>query len=253
MRSAHREGSSVRIRLSRRLFPAAAPLIGGVALCCATAAHAGLPLATDDAAVVEPHTCQLEGWVQSAHDGHQYTLAPACNPFGNLELGAAVARVDSDGGDRSSQFQLQAKTVLVPRNDGAWSFGAEAGAQRDTGAAHGRSAFQTWYLKGLATFHPSDDVELDMNLGGIKTYGNSTTLFAAAAVQYSPVERLQLLAEIFRDEPGRAKYQAGIRYVLVPDRLEAYVSYGSRFGGNSNDWWSIAGFRLQSDAFLGTR
>ena len=71
-------------------------------------------------------------------------------------------------------------------------------------------------------------------------------MLAGADVQYSPLDRMQLLGEIFRDEPGRAKYQAGIRFTVIPDRFEAFVSYGSRFAGRADDWWAIAGIRLQS-------
>ncbi|MEP7063304.1 MAG: hypothetical protein ABI881_12990 [Betaproteobacteria bacterium] len=229
---------------------AALVLISTAVLCCMSTAMAGQPLTVDDAAVVDAHTCQVEGWVQSARDDHQYWIAPACNLFGNVELYVGAARIDADESARTSQFQLQAKTVLIPRGDGAWSFGAEGGAQRDTGAEHGRSAFQTYYAIGLASFHPSDDVEVDFNLGIVKTHGSAMSAFAGTAVQYSPIERLQLLAEVFHDEPGRAKYQAAIRYALIPDRLEAFVSYGSRFGGSSGNWWSIAGFRWQSAALF---
>jgi hypothetical protein len=219
-------------------------VLGGTSM-----AMAGQPLTIDDAAVVDAHTCQVEGWMQSARDEQQYWIAPACNLFGNVELSVGAARIDADASNRTSQFQLQGKTVLIARGDGAWSFGAEAGAQRDTGAEHGRSAFQTYYAKGLASYHPSDDVEVDFNLGIVKTHGSATSAFAGTAVQYSPIERLQLLGEVFHDEPGRAKYQVAIRYALISDRLEAFISYGNRFGG-SNDWWSIAGFRWQSAALF---
>ena len=59
-----------------------------------------------------------------------------------------------------------------------------------------------------------------------------------------------MLAEIFRDEPGRVSYQVGLRYLAVPDRLEAYASYGNRFGAASGDWSVIVGIRVQTPAFL---
>ena len=73
---------------------------------------------------------------------------------------------------------------------------------------------------------------------------------AGAAVQYEIIGNVQLLAEAFRDEPGRAKYQVGARYVVVPDRLEAYASYGNRFNGPSDHWFAILGIRVQTAAFL---
>jgi len=72
----------------------------------------------------------------------------------------------------------------------------------------------------------------------------------ALAVQYMPIDRVQLLAELFRDEPGRSKYQAGLRFHGIPNRLDAYVSVGNRVGGASTGWWTIIGIRLQTAPFL---
>ena len=60
------------------------------------------------------------------------------------------------------------------------------------------------------------------------------------------VALFQLLGEIFRDAPGRTKFQAGARYVAVPNRLEGYLSYGNRIGRESTAWWTIVGIRVQT-------
>jgi hypothetical protein len=59
---------------------------------------------------------------------------------------------------------------------------------------------------------------------------------------------MQLLAEAFRDEPGSTKYQVGVRFYIVPDRFEAYASYGNRFNGSSDQWSTIIGIRVQTAA-----
>jgi hypothetical protein len=112
-------------------------------LVAASSAHAGLPLVTDDAAVVPPKTCQLEVWTVPSRDGHEYWAQPACNFTGSVELAVGGAQLRPDEGERSSAVVLQAKAVLFPRGDGDWSFGALAGAARDTSQPHGRSAFQS--------------------------------------------------------------------------------------------------------------
>lgn len=215
----------------------------------ATAARAGQPLVTDDASIVAPKTCQVETWVSASDDSHDYWAQPACNFTGNLEFSVGLARSRPDAGDASSTIQFQAKS-LFPRTDKAWSFGVAAGLAKDTGAPHGSSAFQTYYARGLASWYPRKDIEVDLNLGAANVYGSGTFALAGAAVQYAIVTNLQLLAEAFRDEPGRGKYQVGMRYVAIPNRFEAYVSYGNRFGGPSNQWSTIVGIRLQSPAFL---
>jgi hypothetical protein len=212
--------------------------------------EAGEPTVTDNAVVVTPKTCQLETWAQSMHDGHEYWAQPACNFTGNLEFSVGAARVHPDTGESASVSQFQAKTVLLQRGEGAWSLGGSMAAARDTASPHGRSAFQTYFAKALASWYPRDDLEVDLNLGGANVYGSGTFALAGAAIQYEIIETLQLLAETYRDEPGRAKYQVGVRYIVVPDRFEAYVSYGDRFGAPSGRWLAIFGIRVQTPAVL---
>ncbi len=227
-----------------------AGLITWTLLFAAASVDAGQPLVTDDAAVIPPKTCQLEAWTVSAHDRHEYWAQPACNFTGNLELSVGGAHASPDAGGSSGLVQLQAKTVLFSLADGEWAFGASAGAGRDTGAPHGGSAFQVYYAKALASWYPRDDLEIDLNLGGANAYGSGTFALAGAAVQYAITSHAQLLAEVFRDEPGRTKYQVGTRFIIVPDRLEAYASYGNRFGGPSDQWFAQFGIRVQTAAFL---
>ena len=227
-----------------------ASLLAALPIVYTSSSEAAQPLVTDDAAVVAPKTCQLEAWVHSLHEGHEYWAQPACNFTGNLELTIGAARAHPDESEQSSIIQLQAKTVLFPRDDGAWSFGAVGGGARDTGAPHGSSAFQAYYAKLLASWYPSNDLEIDLNLGAANTYGSGTFALAAAAIQYEIVTNVQLLAEAFRGEPGPGKYQVGIRYIVVPDRFEAYVSYGNPFNGASSQWSTIIGIRMQTAAFL---
>jgi len=207
--------------------------------------QAAQPLVTDDAAVVAPKTCQIEAWARSMHDDGESWAQPACNFAGNLELSVGVAH----SREPSSIVQLQAKALLFPRADGAWSFGVVAGGARDTGAPHGSSAFQIYYARALASWYPRSDLEIDLNLGATNVYGSGTSVLAGAAVQYTIVTNVQLLAETFRDEPGRGKWQVGIRYIVIPDRFEMYVGYGNRFN-DSSDHSAIVGVRVQTPAFL---
>jgi hypothetical protein len=224
--------------------------LAGCLVVGSSAAHAGEPLATDDASIVSPKTCQLEVWARALHDGREYWAQPACNFTGNVEFDVAGAREQPDGGDSSSLLQLQAKTVLFSSRDNVWSFGVVGGASRDTGAPHGRSAFQSYYAKALASWYPQDGLELDFNLGASNSYGPGTFALAGAAIQYAVVPGVELLAEAYRDEPGRGKYQVGVRWIVVADRFETYISYGDRLGGSPSQWAVIAGIRLQSPAFL---
>src|SRR5438874_961763 len=113
---------------------------------------------------------------------------------------------------------------------------AAMGGARDNASPHGRSAFQAYNARLLASWYPRGDLEIDLNLGAANVYGSGTFALAGAAVQYAIIEKVQLLAEVFRDEPGRAKYQVGARYIVIPGRFETYASYGKPFGGSSGQW-----------------
>ncbi len=232
--------------IARHFAALLAPVMIGTAL----SARAGQPLATDDASTVAPGTCQLEAWVRSGHDDREYWAQPACNWLANLEIAVGIARTHPGEGETSSALQLQAKTVLFPRTEGAWSFAAEAGAARDASAPRGSSAFQNYYARALASWYVGDDLQIDLNAGAANGYGSGTFALAGAAVQYTVVSNVQLLAEVYRDEPGAAKYQLGVRYVVVPDRFETFVSYGNRFAGPSTQWSGMIGVRLQTPPFL---
>jgi len=212
---------------------------------------AGQPLSTDDAAVLTAKSCQVETWARISRDERDYWLQPACNFTGNLELSIGGARLRPDDADASSGIQLQAKTVLIPQQVGrAWSFGATAGAARDTGAPHGSSGFQMYYAKALASWFARNNLEMDLNLGAANVYQTGTFALAGAAVQYAVIPSVQLLAEIYRDEPGTGKYQIAVRYIAIPNRFEAYVSYGNRFSDPGRQAWTIIGIRAQTPAFL---
>jgi hypothetical protein len=213
--------------------------------------QAGAPLVTDDAALVEAKTCQLEAWIESARSARAYWIVPACNFTGNLELSVGAAAVNPDVGSSSRQFQFQAKTVFGQSDNGAWSVGAVGGVLRDTGPVEIDASSRSYYLKALLSLYPSEVLEVDVNLGASNVFGAGATVVAGIAVQYEFLPRATLLGEVFRDERGPGKYQVGARYAFVPDRFEAYVSYGNRLGTSVGDaWWVIAGIRINTSPFL---
>jgi hypothetical protein len=216
----------------------------------AASVEAGQPLVTDDAAVVAPKTCQLEGSVRAARDGALWAAQPACNFGGGLEWSVGAGRLRPDADPSSTIVQLQVKSVLDRTADGTWSIGVVGGALRDTGAPHGISAFQGYYAKGLASWYPRDGLEVDFNLGAANVRGSGTFALAGVAATGTLATGLQLLGEVFRDEPGPWKFQIGFRSIVVPDRFEIYASYGNKFGRSGAADVVVTGFRLQTPAFL---
>jgi hypothetical protein len=218
----------------------------------ASVASAGAPLVTDDASVVASGTCQLEVWGTAARDARGLTAQPACNFVADTELAVGATRTRTDGSGTSSDLVLQLKHVFVADPEGAWSLGAEARAERDTAAPPRPTAFATSYVRALASVNPSDSLEIDVNAGAASTRGSGGYALGGVAIQYAVTPAMKLLAEVYHDEPGTGKAQAGVRLVVVPDRFEVFGSYGERFA-NRGDWWAIVGVRLQSRKLLRRR
>jgi hypothetical protein len=145
--------------------------------------------------------------------------------------------------------QLQLKAVLFRTANAEGSFGALAGALRDTGAPHGSSAYQGYYAKGLASWYPRDDLEFDFNVGAANVRGAGTYALAGVAATWT-VTRLQLLSEVFRDRRSRSFND--LRLIVVRNRPQTYASYGSQFG-RSPAAAVVAGFRLRTPEFLPER
>jgi len=214
-------------------------------------AHSGAPLVTDDAAIIEAKSCQLENWIEASHGARAYWVVPACNFTGRVEWaigGAGVNPADSSG---SVWYALQAKTVFAQGGDGFWSVGAVGAAIRDTGPTASDASSTTYYGKALLSLYPSELLEVDLNLGGSNVFGAGATVTAGVAAQYEVLPHAALLAEIFRDERGPGKFQLGVRYAFIPSRLEGYLSYGNVLGNlTGSSWWAVAGIRINTAPFL---
>jgi hypothetical protein len=221
--------------------------IAWLALAASAPAFAGEPLATEDASVLERGVCQAELWHRwSTNGAHEGWLVPACSVGDALELGVGYARTrDADAGGHS-RFLLQAKGVAWRSADDRWSAGAIAAALRDGAHESRGSALHEAYAAGLVSFNALDNaLRVHLNTGVAWRRSDYTTGVYGAAVEYDLRDDWTLMAEVFRDEPGRAKFQLGVRYALVTDRVELFASGGDRFGGGDG-WFAKFGVRFQS-------
>lgn len=89
-------------------------------------AHAGRPMAIDDATVTNTKGCELETWVQKSRSDTEYWLLPNCNVNGNLELTLGAARIVSS--DRTqTMVVMQGKTLLKLLEANGWGAGLVVG------------------------------------------------------------------------------------------------------------------------------
>lgn len=211
---------------------------------CASVVHAGRPLVTDDARIMEARTCQLESGYRHDHDGHEWTAVPACNPNGFFDATIGFARTQSQGAT-SERVVLQAKTVLRSAPENGWGVGLTIGAIDQTRPG-GSPRFGETYLNVPVTFSWHDDaVLLHVNAGLDRNrYGDGTHPTWGAATEIGATSRVTLLAETFGTDRGRPFWQAGARFTLVPGRVQLDATLGGEWRGNTQTrWWGV-GARL---------
>ncbi|MBN9573671.1 hypothetical protein [Alicycliphilus denitrificans] len=223
-----------------------AALAGGLAAALlAPHAHAARPMITDDARVVDAKACQLESWVNKNADSTEAWALPACNFTGNLELTLGGALTRQSGQTHATDVQAQGKTILKPLEANGWGMGLAVGTVR-----HAQAGNRDWYAYVPASFSFRDDaVVVHANIGWLRegetrrdrmTWGLGTETRLAG--------RTWLIAEIFGQGQEQPLYQLGLRYWLVPDRVQIDTTYGNRSNGGER-WFSI-GLRLLSVPFL---
>ena len=213
-------------------------------------AHAGRPMATDDAAVLEAGSCQLEAWTEHAPAGNTGWLNPSCNPFGSTEfaLGVAQQRQNGDGG---ALYSWQVKHLLSEYN------AQRSGFAIATGGQHARaSGDNDIFVKGLATMPLIGEALLaHANLGAIRQHqqgkeqSNYRGLWGVALdAAVLPATRASL--ETYGNTGTRANWQLGLRRELIPGRLQLDTSVGSPYGSWRQNHVISVGLVFVSPPFL---
>lgn len=239
-------------------MPFKKPLLAVSTLCIAlfsTTVYAARPMNTDDARIVDAKSCQLESWVKHPKGHTEFWAQPACNFTGNLELTTGGSLTREDGSTRGSAQMLQGKTLFKPLETNGWGWGLAMGMardpRRDAGGGHDMYAYVPVSLS-LA----SNKVVLHSNVGWLREQGSrSNRLTWGLGSETQLHERTWLIAETYSQGSGKPLVQVGLRYWLVPDRVQIDATYGNRIGGAggsaqaSQSWFSL-GLRLLTPAFL---
>lgn len=197
-------------------------------------AHAGRPMATDDAATVGARTCQVETWVEASRTstadgrvhGRDMVVSPACGIGEAVELNVELMRSRPTDGVRL-RSALAIKWV-----DPAWeSEGLRWGLKFWHGTAHletpsssqaegtGASGLLSWQASPALTVHANLGVERD-HLSR-RTHG-----LASAALDWAVTDRLHWFAEALKLQRQPAQFNTGLRWWLIPERLAFDVTAG---------------------------
>jgi len=215
-------------------------------------ALAARPMVSDDARIVDTKGCQLESWGRINRQGaHQFWAVPACTPVEGLELTLGGAAERHEGSPRLSDTLAQAKWVLRPLQPNDWGLALSLGRSVKR-ALPGESDVASHYVNLPLSFSRRDDgLLLHLNLGlrqdklerkDHATWGASTELLLRPG--------LQLIAEGFGESGSRPLLHAGLRYWLVPDRVQMDTTYGTQARWGTQQRWITIGVRLLWPPFL---
>lgn len=218
----------------------------------AGAARAARPMVTDDARVVDAKACQLETWLRHNRGSTERWALPACNPTGNLELTYGGALTTEFGQTTTTDVQLQGKTLFRRLETNGWGMGLVVGHLRRP-AEPRHDVLGNLYTYVPASFSLYDDrLVMHINVGAARPENSGRhRLTGGIGAEVQLTSALYFIPEVFSQSAGRPQYQAGIRYWVVPDRVQIDATYGDRMGhaGSERRWFSL-GLRLLMPPFL---
>lgn len=207
-----------------------------VVLFCASfarPAHAGRPMATDDADVLDPGACQLETWNEHSRGQNLSWLNPSCNPFGATEFALGAARQRQDGAPASNLYSWQIKHLLRKYEEDSPGYALALGAQRDLAAA----ATDT-FIKGIMSLPlAGENLLAHVNAGVVRQRREMQNDYRGSwgiALDGQVHEGTRVSLETYAVTAARANWQLGVRHELIPGRLRIDASVGSPYGRWSN-------------------
>ena len=217
----------------------------------ALSAHAARPLITDDARIVDPKSCQLETWVRKNTQSTEYWALPACNPTGNVELAFGGAMTRELGATHLSDVQVQAKTVFRKLEPNDWGVGLAVGHLRRPGEPRRDLVGGMYGYVPVSVSFADDAAVVHVNVGVSRPSERSAhraTWGVGGEVKVN--DRVYFIPEVFNQTGGRPFFQAGVRYWIVPGRVQVDATYGDRIGHSNGERWISVGMRLLTPAFL---
>jgi hypothetical protein len=214
------------------------------------AAHAGRPLQTEDAGVLDRAACEIEGFTARASAFgtalRENSLQLGCGVGASTQLAAAVARAKEDGASARG-FELNGKTRLwqgaAAKDDtpAALTLAYALGWSRQSGDKTRHAATEL----NLAYSHPLDaEWTAHANLGhardeiakaGVTTWG--------LALEHAGFGAWAPMAELFGDDRDAPWWNLGLRVTALPEKFFIDASYGRQITSGKPTLWSV-GFKL---------
>lgn len=187
--------------------------------------------AVDDAALLAPGACSLEGWWSGARGGEKGVHAGGGCRVGPLELSGA-ADYARDGGSSQSASGLQAKWATE------LAAGFSAGLSLASGwQAHVRPRYQGTTLAVLMTWAAREDLALHLNLGRDFIHRGADQNRSGVSAEWIVRPRWSLVAERYLED-GTHFARAGVRWA-VTQQWSVDLSRAQRLRGPGASNWTV--------------
>jgi len=211
-------------------------------------AFAARPFVTDDARIVAEGGCQIETFVRKQRNfgEREAWLLPGCNLGGNLELtfGGFSTRNDADG--RASTLIAQGKTILKPLQANGYGTALSLGAMKQRPFASDPASHWSPFANLISSISlQSDTVVIHVNAGALDDRNAGVmrpTWGLGGEILVAP--RLYAIVESYGQKGEKASQQIGLRFWVVPERVQVDGTVGSQRGGPPTRNWLSLGLRL---------
>lgn len=207
----------------------AARVVLAALLLGAGAAHAGRPLQTEDAGVIERGACELEGFgqresVDSEPSVRLGSLQLSCGLPATTQLGVQFRR-EKISGEHGDSWGVVGKTALVPLAADSTGFTLAYGAHALR--ANGSSLRYADHFLNFVTTVPAGPWLVHGNLGTAHDHraGLDSTTWGAA-VERTGLGSFDAMAEVYGDDRTAPWWNLGLRFTAIAERLFFDASYG---------------------------
>ncbi len=213
-----------------------------------TAAHAARPFVTDDARIVDPGGCQIESFVkrQRHFSENEVWFVPGCSPAGPVELTLGATRTDNAAEGTSSSVLAQAKTLVRMLRPDDYGLAVTVGAVRLNPVDPSRRERWSPYLTLIGSRSLMNDrTVVHANLGALRDPANGLTRKSwGLGAEFAATSRVSVIAEAYGQEGDRPSGQFGVRYWVVPNRLQIDGTLGAQAGQSPARAWTSFGARI---------
>ncbi len=215
-------------------------------------AHAGRPLNTEDASVLEEGGCQVEAWIDRGRDATLGWLVPACNFGAGIEWQVGAGRERQGGNDALVETYAQAKKVWKAFGVGAWGIGTVVGVSRRPLQESARG-WENPYVVIPVSIGLTEDTAVHFAPGWSRDREARRNLTVwGVAIESAVHPKVALVAEAFGENASRPFLRAGFRLNAIEDHLDFDLTVVARPNGTREERYVSIGLAYQTGRIFGS-